>query len=312
MKRMILLLVAAFFLLGAGVTGVALELGETSPAIKTGQWIHEGPIDLEKARGSNVLVVDFWATTRTACRYTIPFISELRKKFMDRGVVMIGISSEPPESVNKFLRTLDAPPGYAMAIDAGHQTSDAFLKGVGWEELPHTFVIDPEGKLVWHGSSTVALEKILDQLLAGKLEIEAARRTLAAEKQIKEYFTLANKSITSPRMAELADSIVANAAGYPLILNEFAWKILTDRLVRNRDYALALRASKVAYDVSEGRELPILDTYARSLFQAGKRAEAIEMEKKAIAACTDNRYRPELESVLMKFERISREQPLKK
>ena len=64
--------------------------------------------------------------------------------------------------------------------------------------------------------------------------------------------------------------------------------------------------------LSGGNEVPIMDTYARALFQAGKRTEAIELEKKAIAACKDTRFRPELESVLMRFERLSREKPLKK
>lgn len=32
----------------------------------------------------------------------------------------------------------------------------------------------------------------------------------------------------------------------------------------------------------------------------------VEMEKKAIAQCSDTHFRPELESVLMRFERLSR------
>ena len=118
----------------------------------------------------------------------------------------------------------------------------------------------------------------------------------------------------TPRSTQLGEQIIANASGYASILNEFAWKILTDRRIRtqNRDYDLAQRASRAAYELSGGNEVPIMDTYARALFQAGKRSEAMELEKKAIAACKDTRFRPELESVLMRFERLSREKPATK
>jgi hypothetical protein len=48
-----------------------------------------------------------------------------------------------------------------------------------------------------------------------------------------------------------------------------------------------------------------MDTYARALFAAGKPQEAIAMEEKAIAACKDAYYRPELESVRLRFIRLS-------
>jgi thiol-disulfide isomerase/thioredoxin len=257
-------------------------------------------------------VLDFWATTCPPCRYTIPYLSNIQNDFKSRGVVVIGISAETSATVKKLLPTLDSPVEYAMAIDANRQTSEAYLKGVGWEELPHAFVIDKAGRLVWHGNSTVALEKILGEVLDGTLQVDSARRTVIAEKLIGEYFLIVTAGVKSPRTADLGEQILANASGYASILNEFAWRILTDRRVKIRDYDLALRASKEAFELSGGNQVPIMDTYARALFQAGKRTEAIELEKKAIAACKNTRFRPELESVLLRFERLSREKPLKK
>jgi len=288
-----------------------VQLGQTAPPIKIAEWVRGGPINLDQLRGSNVLVLDFWATTCAPCRYTIPYISELQKKFRDRGVLMVGISSEPADKVKSFLSKLDAPVGYLMATDSNHQTSDAYLKAAGWEELPHAFIVNTDGKLAWHGNATVALEKVLDQLLAGELDIEAAQRSITAEKLTREYFLIVSTGRTNARTAQLGEQIIAEAANYPAILNEFAWKILTDRKLKKRDYDLALRASKAAYEMSGGNEVPIMDTYARSLFQAGKHAEAIEIEKKAIEACKDVRFRPELESVLLRFQRLSKEQPKK-
>jgi thiol-disulfide isomerase/thioredoxin len=283
----------------------ALDLGDPAPRIQINEWVKGNPVDFARGRGSNVFVVDFWSTICAPCRYTIPYLGEMQKKYRDRGVVVVGISSEPVEKVKREIPRLGVAMNYAMAVDAGNKTADAYLKGVGWQELPHAFVIDKDGKLVWHGNSTVALDQVLDEVLTGKLDIESARRTIAAEKAIQEYYRIAATGMTNSRLAELGDQIITNAAKYHSILNEFAWKILTERTVRTKDYKLALRAARAAYEMN-GQIVPIMDTYARALFQTGHHAEAIEMEKKAIAACDDSHFRPELESVLLRFQRLSR------
>ena len=294
------------------LAGSALELGETAPAIKTAEWLRGGPVSIEGARGSNVLVLDFWATI-PHCRDTIPYLGNLQKGYRDRGVVIIGINSDAPQKTKKFLASLGPAADYAMALDLNHQTTDAYLAGtVPREDLPHAFVIDKSGKVVWHGNSTVALDKILGQVLDGSFQLESARRTVAAEKLIRQYFQLANTGVKNQRTSELGQQIIANASGYASILNEFAWRILKDRRVKARDYDLALNAARAAYELSGGNQVPIIDTYARALFETGRRSEAIELEKKAIAQCKDTRFRPELESVLMRFERLSREKPLNK
>src|SRR5438477_2356524 len=292
----------------------ALDLGDAAPPVRVTEWIKGGPISFDWGKGSNIFVLDFWDMDVNQCRYTIPYLSNLQKKYNGQGILIVGITSNPPDKAKKFLSSLGSPVEYAMAVDAKSQTSDAYLKGVGWDELPHSFVIDKQGKLVWHGSATVALEKILDQVLEGSFQLAAARRTVTAEKLMREYFQIVMAGAKTPRSSELGEQIIANASGYASILNEFAWRILTDRRIRTpaRDYDLAQKASRAAYELSGGNEVPIMDTYARALFQAGKRTEAIELEKKAIAACKDTRFRPELESVLMRFERLSREKPLGK
>jgi len=288
---------------GAGAS--ALELGQTAPPIKIGEWVHEGPINLDQARGSNILVLDLWSTDYPRCRYTIPFLTGIQKKFSPRGVLIVGVSAEPAERIKYFLPKLETPVGYAMATDSNHQTSDAYAKGTSWEAVPHSFVIDRTGKLVWHGDSTVALEQVLNDLLEGKLDLEAARRTVVAEKQMNEYFVIAKAGTNSQRTAELGEQIIANATAYPSILNEFAWKILTEPMLKQRDYKVALRAAQIAFEKSSRTDVPIMDTYARALFAVGRHDEAIALEKKAVDVCQDVRYRPELESVVLRWERLS-------
>lgn len=281
-----------------------LDIGDPAPPLQVSGWIKGGPLDLKQLKGSNIVVLDFWATVCLPCRYTLPYLTDLQKTYRDRGVTVIGISSEPAEKIKSFLPKLGAPVGYALAADLNHQTFDAYLKATGWEELPRVFLIDKEGNVAWHGNTTVALDKVLDELISGKFDLAAARRTVTAQRLMREYFMIALAGVDNLRAVELGEQIVTNAAGYPALLNEFAWKILTDRRIRNKDYDLALRASKEAYKLSSNT-VPIMDTHARALFETGKKSEAIELEKKAIAACKDPRFKPELESVLLRFERLS-------
>src|SRR5882762_6248823 len=171
---------------GPAQSMAALDLGDPAPPVKVAEWIKGETVSFDWGRGTNIFVLDFWDMDINQCRYTIPYLSNLQKKYRGQGILIVGITSNPADKAKKFLSSLGSPVEYAMAIDAKGQTSDAYLKGVGWDELPHSFVIDKEGKLVWHGSATAALEKILDNVLDGSFQLASARRTVTAEKLIGE------------------------------------------------------------------------------------------------------------------------------
>ena len=65
------------------------------------------PIKLGDYSGK-VLLVNLWATWCGPCRMETPELVKLNKEFKDRGVEMIGLSTEDPdasaESVNEFVR----------------------------------------------------------------------------------------------------------------------------------------------------------------------------------------------------------------
>ena len=70
--------------------------------------------------------------------------------------------------------------------------------------------------------------------------------------------------------------------------NELAWEIVTDPAIEHRDLAMATTFAKRANEAAGGKEPGILDTYARVLFMAGKKDEAIAMETKALGIAGDN------------------------
>jgi len=68
-----------------------------------------------------------------------------------------------------------------------------------------------------------------------------------------------------------------------------------------------MRVAKTSFDLCEGKEAHIVDTYARALFDTGKTAEALKFQKQAVALCQDDNLRPELEETLKRYEKTAQE-----
>jgi tetratricopeptide (TPR) repeat protein len=123
------------------------------------------------------------------------------------------------------------------------------------------------------------------------------------EEQIQKYFELAKAGKDEAAAKKLGEAVITGAAKDANVLNEFAWKILTDDGIAKRDLEVAMRAAKAAYDACEGKEAAIVDTYARAFFDTGKAADAIKFQKKAVELCQDDNLRPELAETLQRYEK---------
>src|SRR5687767_6900738 len=86
------------------VAGLAIGWG--APVVSVKEWIHGGPVDMAAGKGKNIYVVEFWATWCGPCREAIPHVSELQKKYKDRGVVFIGLTDEAPSVVKGFVQKM--------------------------------------------------------------------------------------------------------------------------------------------------------------------------------------------------------------
>src|SRR5207237_651391 len=113
-----------------------------------------------------IYVVEFWATWCPPCRASIPHLSELNKRFKDKGVVFIGVTDEEPTKVKPFVQNMGEKMNYTVAIDDSKQTGAAYAWGI--RGIPSAFVIDRKGKAVWYGHPLIGLEQVIDQVLAGK------------------------------------------------------------------------------------------------------------------------------------------------
>ncbi len=153
-------LAAAAMVALAASTAWALDAGDKAPALSMKKWVANTPVTARSARGK-VLVVEFWATWCPPCRTTIPHLNKLHKKYGDKKVIICGITNENASTVQKFMKS--TPMKYHIGIDTG-KTAAAYMKGI--PGIPHAFVVDPTGKVSWHGHPMAGLDQAIEQALA--------------------------------------------------------------------------------------------------------------------------------------------------
>jgi len=105
-----------------------------------------GPIKLSNYSGK-VLLVNLWATWCGPCRMETPELVKLHQEFRDRGVEMIGLSTEDPDasaqSVSNFVRqyNVDYQIGWA-----NHEVVMALMKGQ--TNIPQSFIFARDGRIL--------------------------------------------------------------------------------------------------------------------------------------------------------------------
>ena len=129
-----------------------LEAG-APPEIKVAAWIEQPPVRLADLRGK-VVLLDFWATWCGPCRYTIPKINALHRKYKDRGLVVLGLTefegsaegremtrAEETEYIRRFRRKQGI--AYGFGVEDGKETARSY----GVVSIPTAVLIDRRGRV---------------------------------------------------------------------------------------------------------------------------------------------------------------------
>jgi thiol-disulfide isomerase/thioredoxin len=281
---------------------IADKSGQKAAALEGLTYVKGQPVTLTEGK---VYVVEFWATWCPPCRVSIPHLTEIQKQFKDKGVTVIGISTDAGDdrvrtdddldTVKAFVAKQGDKMDYTVAWDAKGKADAGYMAIYNPEyTIPFACIVDGKGNIAWFGHPMDGMDEVLALVVAGtydpaayakaKAEAEAAEQRLYA--LFQEYFTAFASGAPIDQTRPIAEKLIETEN--PEAMNAMAWQILMQADKPNSDKSIALKAAEKANTLTNGENPMVLDTYALALFENGKVAEAVAAQEKAIVLTAGN------------------------
>lgn len=169
----------------AGVAS-ALELGDNAPAISPESWVTGEAVDPTAPAEDTFYLVEVWSTTCPPCVRSIPILNEMQKKYADQGLKIVSFTTDTREEVEPFLK--QHPMEYSSFIDQEGATYINYMAADNRNTIPHAFLFDKSGVLVWIGNPLDKLESRIQQVLDGTLNGEKAIAVREARITLQQAF----------------------------------------------------------------------------------------------------------------------------
>jgi uncharacterized protein (TIGR03435 family) len=164
MRQKLILIPAALLIIGvisANAQRPSPKIGDQAPALSLSKVIGNSSVGLNELKG-NVVVLEFWATWCVPCIPALNHFNELSEKFKGKPVRFIAITDEDESKIAQFVKT--QPIRTWIGFDPTRAAFDAY-QAIG---LPHTVVVDGNGRIAAITKPENVTETVLNDLLAGK------------------------------------------------------------------------------------------------------------------------------------------------
>lgn len=163
MKQTTLLIIAALFALGLGMTArhffsTAASTGTSALPEFVLSDLSGHQHNMSEWRGK-VIVINFWATWCTPCRKEIPDFIALQQQYADQGLQFIGIALEDKEPVAEYLATININYPILLGGDTGISLSHQLGNSI--DAVPYTLIIDRQGNIVDRHPGEFSKEQLL-------------------------------------------------------------------------------------------------------------------------------------------------------
>ncbi|MCK6472666.1 MAG: TlpA family protein disulfide reductase [Planctomycetes bacterium] len=133
-------------------------VGTKAAALAGRAWLAPGEKPVELA--GKVHLIDFWFRTCPPCIAAIPDLKKLHAEFAPRGLVLVGASTDDPETAREAVKELAIP--YPVLA----KVSDECVLDYSVERFPTLVLVGADGVILWRGEkwdgeARAALEKAL-------------------------------------------------------------------------------------------------------------------------------------------------------
>ncbi len=257
----------------------ATALGDPAPPLEIKEWLRGEPVT--PGDNKHCLLVEFWSTQCPHCVNSIPDLSFLQEVYHKKGLIVLGITSNSAEQVKTFLEEEKNAKdiNYRLAIDAQDGlTKNLFMRGFGVQGVPHAFLMDKKGRIIWEGHPRDGMAEAVEQVIAGTYDLTRAMNEDTAEALLDIYVYLNIRTHEKDLITAAGDRMMEKAGDNQRILNQIARTLTTDlRVDTEFSRKTARDAIEKAYALSRGENPVILETYAKILFRDGKMEEATKI-----------------------------------
>lgn len=214
------LLLAVLFCLAA-FPALALDLGDPALEIHPLTWVTGEPADPTKVDGKTFYLVEVWSVTCPPCVQTIPIMNDIQKRYADQGLKIVSFTSDTEDEVKRFLQ--QHPMEYSSFIDKEGATIINYMAADNRNTIPHAFLFDKTGTLVWIGNPLDNLEMRVKQVISGQLNGDHAVKVKDAREKLQQSFNMQNVEGMLESLRELQTLEPENDQYY-----QVHYRILTD------------------------------------------------------------------------------------
>jgi thiol-disulfide isomerase/thioredoxin len=275
-----------------------LHVGDPAPKLSVSKWVQGEPIP--ELRKGTVYLLEFWATWCKPCREEMPHIVAIAHDYRDKGLVVIGANvwEKDEAKIPEFLKSsgVDFPVPMDRERNGQGEMVRDWIEASGSQGIPTSFLVDRAGRIAWFGHPAGLKNEIVEAVLAGSWDPKKAEAASEGFARFREL--VANrKGGAALMLAKQLSEAHPDDAG---LNNDLAWALVTGELGRSPDLPLADSIARRAVAASKEKDPAVLDTFARVLFLAGKKEEAIATEEKAVSLAPPG-LRRDLEKFLASY-----------
>lgn len=277
----------------------ALEPGDATPHLVRFQILAH---DLGKTDAARDVLVEAVKALHDHADGLAALASEISREEPEQGIAEVALQAAA--------RALELEPNHADALmarfyilGANNRTDEAVASA---EDAINRMKGNPEalGAFARLLSSPEHAERC-DKLALRAVDLAIAADPAAASHLVTKFDIQAICQSDLDGARATGRYLIQKAGDDANLLNSFAWSLLDDERKKGKFDKLALEVAERANRLTDGAHWSILDTLALAKFVNGARAEAITLQKKAVALCENPMFRYELQGRLDMFENES-------
>jgi cytochrome c biogenesis protein CcmG, thiol:disulfide interchange protein DsbE len=133
-------------------------IGKAAPGFTLRTLDGSRTVRMSDLRGK-VVVLNFWASWCADCRVEHPSLAAAWRRYQERGVVLLGVAFQDRGSASRAF-VAEVGGEWPQLADPDSRTALAF----GVYGVPETFVVDPDGRIVFKQVGPVRFERLSEAI----------------------------------------------------------------------------------------------------------------------------------------------------